>query len=156
MSSSYTSNNTSCPALSFVRPPESPCALRMRGGGDYSVQLFSAAGGELQLRWPKATGPPQELEVLGAERPKLLVANIPKPAHCSVSTGVKHLTADVMTGGLGRASLLRPKCRARSSWAWTERCVRRRKLLPTPVNISMTSCQIQTGWSPRSERSFER
>jgi len=28
--------------------------------------------------------------------------------------------------------------------------------IPAPVNISMTTCQIQTGWSPRSERSFER
>jgi hypothetical protein len=28
--------------------------------------------------------------------------------------------------------------------------------LLTPVNISTTACQIQTGWSPRSERSFER
>ena len=28
--------------------------------------------------------------------------------------------------------------------------------LPAPVNISVTACQIQTGWSPRSERSFER
>eukprot|EP01046_Picozoa_sp_COSAG06_P006127 COSAG06_NODE_285_length_18323_cov_93.673672_8_plen_88_part_00 len=28
--------------------------------------------------------------------------------------------------------------------------------VPTPVNISTTACQIQTGWSPRSERSFER
>ena len=25
-------------------------------------------------------------------------------------------------------------------------------LVPAPVNISMTTCQIQTGWSPRSER----
>jgi hypothetical protein len=29
-------------------------------------------------------------------------------------------------------------------------------LVPTPVNISTTACQIQTVWSPRSERSFER
>jgi hypothetical protein len=28
--------------------------------------------------------------------------------------------------------------------------------VPTPVNISTTAYQIQTGWSPRSERSFER
>jgi hypothetical protein len=28
--------------------------------------------------------------------------------------------------------------------------------VPAPVNISMTTCQIQTGWSLRSERSFER
>jgi hypothetical protein len=28
-----------------------------------------------QFRWPKATSPLQELEVLGAERPKLLVYN---------------------------------------------------------------------------------
>ena len=28
--------------------------------------------------------------------------------------------------------------------------------IPTPVNISTTACQIQTGWSPHSERSFER
>ena len=31
-----------------------------------------------------------------------------------------------------------------------------RAAVPAPVNISMTTCQIQTGWSPRSERSFER
>eukprot|EP01046_Picozoa_sp_COSAG06_P023426 COSAG06_NODE_1859_length_8205_cov_15.172095_7_plen_131_part_00 len=29
-------------------------------------------------------------------------------------------------------------------------------LVPAPFKISMTACQIQTGWSPRSERSFER
>jgi hypothetical protein len=30
------------------------------------------------------------------------------------------------------------------------------RVVPTPANISMTTCQIQTGWSPHSERSFER
>jgi hypothetical protein len=28
--------------------------------------------------------------------------------------------------------------------------------VPAPVNISMTTCQIQTGWSPRSVRSCVR
>ena len=28
--------------------------------------------------------------------------------------------------------------------------------VPAPANISMTACQIQTEWSPHSERSFER
>ena len=28
--------------------------------------------------------------------------------------------------------------------------------VPAPANISMTTCQVQTGWSPLSERSFER
>ena len=30
------------------------------------------------------------------------------------------------------------------------------ELVPAPVNISMTTSQIQNGWSPLSERSFER
>ena len=49
------------------------------------------------------------------------------------------------------------------SWNWSvptafpaEPLSSRRFQVPAPVNISMTSCQIQTGWSPRSERSFER
>ena len=29
-------------------------------------------------------------------------------------------------------------------------------LVPAPANVSMTTCQIQTGWSPHSQRSFER
>ena len=28
--------------------------------------------------------------------------------------------------------------------------------VPAPFNISMTTCQIQTRWSPHSERAFER
>jgi hypothetical protein len=30
------------------------------------------------------------------------------------------------------------------------------EFVPAPFNIGRTSCQIQTGWSPRSERRFER
>ena len=29
-------------------------------------------------------------------------------------------------------------------------------ILPTPADISTPTCQIQTGWSPHSKRSFER
>jgi|EP01046_Picozoa_sp_COSAG06_P092376 hypothetical protein len=29
-------------------------------------------------------------------------------------------------------------------------------VVPAPANISMTTCPIQTGWSPHSERPFER
>ena len=39
----------------------------------YSAQKKGPEAPYRRARWPKATGPPQELEVWGAERPKLLV-----------------------------------------------------------------------------------
>jgi hypothetical protein len=60
------------PLSSVLRlAPESP--FTAAASQDHSAVLVSTVRLGVQLRRPKAASPPQELEVLGAERPKLLV-----------------------------------------------------------------------------------
>ena len=51
---------------------------------------------------------------------------------------------------------VRRRLGAARPYRFHRRCEGAEPRVPAPANISMTTWQIQTSWSPHSERSFER
>jgi hypothetical protein len=64
------------------------CYLATGASQDHSAVLVSTMRPGVQFRRPKATSPLQELEVLGAERPKLVVKHIPSDSDYKTSMSV--------------------------------------------------------------------